>query len=110
MIATIKIEDTWLKVYNPQGKQLSQMPSIKLTLLAVSAHFFVTKQGPWIVTYNQHCHQMGQMLPCTVKVRGASGHSFTTIEGQWMRMYDMRCIQINERRIGRLFFKLTMDS
>ena len=101
MIASIKIEGSWLRVYNLQGVQLSQMPCIKLTLVAVSAHFFITKQGPWIITYNQHCKTIGQMLPCSVKVRGVKEQTFTTLEGRWMRMYDMQCNKINERRIGR---------
>lgn len=99
MIANIQIEGPWLRVYDLQHNQISQMPCIRLSIVAIAPTFFVTQEGPWIFTYNEHCQRIGQMLPTDVIIRRASGQTFFTIEGSYMKMYDMKCHCIHQRKI-----------
>lgn len=101
MIANVKVEGSWIRVYDHNSKRLSQMPYFNLNIAGVSSDFFVTQEGPWIITYDKHCHKMGQMLSKKAEIRGVTKNDFTIKEGSWIKMYDKHCSLINQRLIRR---------
>ena len=77
MIANVKVEGSWIRVYNHNNDRLSQMPYFNLNIVGVNCDFFVTQEGPWIITYDKHCHKIGQMLSKKVfLIEKATLHSF----------------------------------
>ncbi len=98
VISDVQIKNSWIIVYNENGKEISRMSQAKKEVFGITGGFFVvTTSNGWIITYNEKCKEIARMVSSNKQVKGAAGETFTVISNGWIITYDKKCKEKNRR-------------
>ena len=97
-ISDVRIEGSWIRVYDENNSQISYMNSYSMSVDGVSSSFFVATDGKTIRVYDKNCNQISYMYSQGMTVRGASGSTFTVMDRGLIRTYDKNCNHISYRK------------
>lgn len=96
-ISDVQIKNSWIIVFDTNGKKISQMPQSKKEVVGIAGSFFVVTANGWIITYNEKCKKISQIPLSGKEVKGAAGGTFTVLSNGWIITYDKNCREKNRR-------------
>ena len=98
-ISDIQQTDSWVYLYNENGKRYKTMSASSVgEILGWSSSFFVSQKGGWIYLHDSDGKCYKTMSASTVgDVIGVAGNTFTSRKGGWIYTYDASGKRINTR-------------
>ena len=98
-ITQVKLDGSWFRVYNSDGKQLSVMTKgSSRVLLGYGPNLILMEEGDWYRTYDFNFKPIAvKSVPNVCRFLGVSGDTITMDEGDWIRTYDAHFKQLNVR-------------
>lgn len=99
LISQVKLEDSWYRVYNPNGKQLSKkLKHSSDYLLGYGDKIVLLEEGSWYRLYDCNFKQISVKAVHTEdRFVSVAGNTITFQEGIWIRTYDTKFKQMNAR-------------
>jgi len=97
LISYVQIKNSWINVYDNNGKKISQMPQSDNEVVGIDGSFFVVVKNGWILTYDINCKKISQMPSSNNIVKCVAGETFTTEKNGWFIIYDKYCKEKSRR-------------
>lgn len=97
LISYVQIKNSWINVYDNNGKKISQMPLSDNEVVGIDGSFFVVVKNGWILTYDINCKKISQMPSSNNIVKCVAGETFTTEKNGWFIIYDKYCKEKSRR-------------
>ena len=97
MISDIQIKNSFIIIFDSNGKEISRMPQAKNEVKGIATSFFIVTNNGWIITYDEKCKVISKIPQTHNEVKGAVGETFTTLNYGWTITYDKHCKILNRR-------------
>ncbi len=56
-ISDVQIKNSWIIVFDSNGKKISQMPKLKNEIVGITGNFFVVTSNDWIINNDKKCKE-----------------------------------------------------